>query len=505
MKYKSNKNANQTESEITPFGGSPRLRGGNLKAESLGNATKLRTPPHTRLNSISALDYETGEYIQTGKLPDSELARISREQRFLLQDTARHILYGFDEKVRKNAKGFDVHHRTTTCNRFRFSETTEIVKSKTNNKSFYRGLMQCADAKTCPVCAAKISERKANEMRVAFNQWLAMGKYVSLVTFTSPHTAKDEINGLVAKQADALSRFWRGNPAKKFKEKYGISGNIRSFEIKHGKNGWHPHFHILVFSDIPLPTDSDSDDYKWIFNRWCKMSKNAGLSKPNHYGLDIRDGSGAGDYVSKYGSDEEILSTVSGDKITWDMADEMTKGHLKTKGNSLTPFQILSSYSTAETKEEKKTYYALFLEYARALKGKTLLKWSRGLRDLFELGHQKTDEEIVAEETDKADLLAHLDVVEWEFILRNNYRTLVLDLADKGGKDAVNNFLAQKFKNDAFEFDKQPSISLAIPEPTETKVKPDFSLLPCDLKPMKPDIVSPVGQRIRVLHGMKPT
>lgn len=439
MKYKTKKTSLQAPSsaERAPTGAQRKAEG------ALGNATKLRTPPVITLNPFEYLDTSTGELQKVGKLSDIDASSVALNQRFILQDASREILYNFYDEVRINEKGYEVHHRTCTCTRFRFSETTEIVKSTTSKKAFYRGLMQCADVKTCPVCAAKLSERKANEMRIAFNQWLAMGKNVSLLTLTSPHTAKDNIDTLVSQQSDALSRFWRGEPAKRFKKQYGITGHIRSFEIKHGKNGWHPHFHILIFSDVALPIDKKSDSYKWIFDRWVSCSLKAGLSKPNDYGMDIRDGSGAGDYISKYGNDDEILSTISGDKkITWDMADEMTKGHLKTKGESLTPFQILANYIDADNQKDKQIAKRLFLEYARSLKGKTLLKWSRGLRDLFGLGHQKSDDEIIKEETDKADFLCHLTVEEWDYILKNKLRSLILDLANRGGLQAVATFLS---------------------------------------------------------------
>jgi hypothetical protein len=417
------------------------------RVSALGNATKLRTPPLITQPNFDVVDYETGEIQSLGAISQSDAISQARAQRFNLQDVSRSILYNFEEKPRINQKGYEVHHRTCTCNRFRIATTAEIVKAE-NGKHFYRGLAQCADAKTCPVCAAKISERKGNEMRVALNQGLAMGLYVNLVTFTSSHNASDSIYDLVPKQSDALQRLWRGAPMKRFKERYGIIGNIRSFEIKYGKNGWHPHFHILVFSKIPLPTDNEDDDYQWLFNRWLSCSSKAGLSRPNHYGMDIRNGDKAGEYITKYGSDDEILSTISGDKVTWDMADEMTKGHLKTAGKSLTPWQILAQYD--ETKEPK--YKALFLEYARALKGKTLLKWSRGLRDFFELGHQKTDEEIIAEETSAADHLCHLSVEEWDYILKNKARSLVLDLVTNGGLQALATYLSQSTLHSAEEY-----------------------------------------------------
>jgi hypothetical protein len=381
---------------------------------------------------------------------------MARHRRFELQDVSRDILFSFHGKnVPVNEKGYQVHHRTCSCNRFRFSSTAEIVKSKTNDNVFYRGLMQCANAKTCPVCASKISERKANEMRMAFNMAKAEGLHISLHTFTSPHTAKDKIETLIDMQSDALSRFWRGAAAKRYKEKYGIIGHIRSFEVKYGVNGWHPHFHIIVFSEKPFPNskkEPDNESVLWIRDRWVNCSARAGLSKPNQYGVDVRNGKFASEYITKYGSDEEILKTCNGKEITWDMADEMTKGHLKNKGKSKTPFEILSAYEEETDEKERLKFKFLFLSYAKAMVNKALLKWSRGLRSYFELGAQQSDEEIVATETDSADLLCHLTIQEWDFILKNNLRSLVLDLANNGGVEALAHYFSNSSILSASEY-----------------------------------------------------
>ena len=415
---------------------------------ALGNATDLRTPPH------QVIDFSTGEVIQLGK-PDKKQAIVeARRLRFKLQDAARHILYGFNEQPVTNEKGYDVHHRTCTCNHFRLSSTAQIVKSKSNNKARFTGLMMCANASVCPVCAATINERKANEMRTAFNQIEALGLKANLLTFTAPHTASDNIHDLTRKISDALAAFWRGKPAQKFKQRYGIVGNIRSFEVRYGSNGWHPHFHIIIFSRFtmpetkrgewnkPLPIEQQSEEWQWILERWQNMCVNAGLSCPNEYGLDLQDGSQAGEYISKFGSDDEILKTKAGKKITWDMADEMTKGMVKMgRSGSLSPWDLLALSVDADTTEEKKKASTLFLFYARAMKGVTMIKWSRGLRDLFGLGKQATDEEILKEEQDKCDLLCHITPVEWKYIIENKLRSTVLELAENGGVDAMAAFL----------------------------------------------------------------
>jgi hypothetical protein len=75
------------------------------------------------------------------------------------------------------------------------------------------------------------------------------------------------------------------------------------------------------------------------------------------------------------------------------------------------------------------------------MKGASQLKWSRGLRKVFELEAEKTDEELLAEYEDKAKLLCHLSALEWSYLIKNKTRSVILDLAETGGSEAVARYL----------------------------------------------------------------
>lgn len=435
---------------------------------ALGIYAKLRTPPlknspklptldgiesveQHKMWANSVKDIETGEVVFLGQKTKRESINEARRVRDTLQRYARQTLYGFHKDgVPKNEKGKDKHHRTCTCGVVRTSPTVQLVKSKTSGKVHYSGLTTCANARTCPVCAAPINERKGNEMRLAANQTEAMGLHMSMLTFTAPHTAKDKISELVEKISEALSGFWRGAPATKFKREFGIIGNVRSFEIRYGEHGWHPHFHIIIFSKHRLPktkwqnkgkrrvvnpVHEQDHKWQWILERWQNMCVAAGLDMPNQYGMDIQGGRDAGEYITKFGSDGEILKTAKGAEITWDMADEMTKGNTK-KGvkGSWGPWDILSrTHDKDLSEDERKKAALLFLDYARAMAGKAQIKWSRNLRAQFGLSKkQPTDEEIIAQQIDKCDLLCHIMPSEWVHIFRMGLSVPLRELAENG-------------------------------------------------------------------------
>ena len=54
---------------------------------------------------------------------------------------------------------------------------------------------------------------------------------------------------------------------------------------------------------------------------------------------------------------------------------------------------------------------------------------------------EKTDVEILAERENAADTLAVLSVEQWRYIIKNNHRALVLELAENGGTSAVWGYL----------------------------------------------------------------
>jgi hypothetical protein len=85
------------------------------------------------------------------------------------------------------------------------------------------------------------------------------------------------------------------------------------------------------------------------------------------------------------------------------------------------------------------------------MKGVNLIRWSRGLRDYFSLGKQDSDEDIINQEEDKADLLCHIKPHEWEYIIKNNLRSIVLALAENGGSEAIAQLLYVGNEFESFE------------------------------------------------------
>ena len=337
----------------------------------------------------------------------------SRVQRFALQSVARSIL---------------PQSRTAKCLRIRAHDCdVQVWKSKEHGTASYGGLQTCGSVWTCPVCAAKIAERRRVELLDAMELHKAQGGAVYLLTLTTPHQRGDVLGDLMTQQGKALQSFLRDRKVKEVFKEMGHIGQVRALEVTHGRkaarnNGWHPHFHILQFC-YQKGTDADRKDWTArLYMRWAFYCEKAGLGTPSYaHGIKLDDGTKASDYVTK-----------------WGLEDEMTKGHTKkAKAGGETPFDLLRA---ALADRQDKQAAALFREFAECFKGKRQLSWSNGLKARFFVD-EKTDEELAAEKDDAAVLLGLLTPDQWRDVLKVDGRGVLLDIAAKGGWHNVQRYL----------------------------------------------------------------
>lgn len=337
-----------------------------------------------------------------------------RVERFALQSVARDIL---------------PKSRTAFCLRSRIKggEGVGVWRSTQHQTAHYSGLIVCGSVWTCPVCAAKISERRRLELQAAIAQHRESGGDAYLLTLTTPHGRRDDLEQLLAMQAKALASFTAQRAVKAVFAEMGELGRVRAFEVTHGRkgtnNGWHPHYHFLQFAKGGADAAQLMDWRTRLYLEWAKCCERAGLGTPSfQHGLDLQDGSKADKYLSK-----------------WGLECEMTKGHIKqAKAGGETPFDLLRA--VLADKGDKQAA-ALFAEFGRVFKGKRQLSWSRGLRARFDLAEEKTDDELAREQSEDAELLGLISVDEWRDVLRVQARGVVLELAAAGGWSAVARFL----------------------------------------------------------------
>lgn len=334
----------------------------------------------------------TGEIVEGERTP-----QFARAERFALVAVAREIL------------GSD--HRTGKCMQRRLpKQSVKVWKDNEHGKAFYSGVRTCAALWTCAHCAAKISERRRVELVGALAAAKRLGLHVKLLTLTIPHGIGDDVKVIVRKLMAAWKRTTNGKAAKDLRELLGLKGTIRAFEVTYGANGFHPHLHVLLFLDKSWSNSSVHAAFSPLWQNACRL---AGLPIPSDaHGCRVDDGSKAAAYASK-----------------WGLESEMTKGHIKRgKQGGMTPFDFLRAVLADDQDAPK--FRGLFKAYAEAFHGQRQLYWSNGLRALLELGKEATDEELAAEQTEQASMLAELLADEWRAIVHARAQAAVLDVAE---------------------------------------------------------------------------
>lgn len=366
----------------------------------------------------SAVSTETD--LSTGEVTGGEVVyspMLARVQRFILQSVARKFL---------------PKSRTDKCLRLRQgSKQIQVWQSIEHKTTSYSGLQTCGSVWACPVCSAKIAERRRVEIIAAMAAHKAAGGVVNMLTLTAPHQRSDKLGELLEKQAVALKFFFKDWSVKKVFKEMGVVGQIRALEVTHGRlsasnNGWHPHYHILQFAGLggDLVAFDRVQMLDWsmrLYPRWAACCVRAGLGEPSAaHGIKLDNGSKAAKYVSK-----------------WGLEDEMTKGHTKKALHGETPFDFLRAY-LADPKDKQAG--ALFKEFAETFKGKRQLHWSAGLKKRYAIG-EATDEEIAVQMDDYAVMLGTITLEQWRDVLRVEGRGVLLQIAASGGWDAVCRFM----------------------------------------------------------------
>lgn len=322
-------------------------------------------------------------------------------------------------------------HRITKCLTDVRGEV-EVHKSKEHNACHYGGLIVCGNAWGCPICAPKVSEKRRFEIQTAVTAHRAAGGKVLLVTKTFSHTRNDVLKDMIEKISKANHGFFITKAIRKLKAEIKFQGYIRTLEITHSEaNGWHPHYHELWF----IRSDEDEQALcesvrSRIYPHWAGYVVKHGLGEPSEeYGIDVRNGDFAAEYVAKYGRERT--------NSTWSVEQELTKTHIKkSKGDSKNTFDFIRDY--LETKNQRSLM--LYREFMAATHRKRQLSWSRNLKSSFGI-LEKSDEELAEEQEEHATLLGLISFKHWRLILKNKGRGVVLVLAKNGGWPAVQTYI----------------------------------------------------------------
>lgn len=288
--------------------------------------------------------------------------------------------------------------KSKTDGEIRKDGEVDIIYSHATGKSKYEGLQSCKKL-ACPHCA-EIKALKDKQILEAIKACHAKaGGGVLMVTLTNSHHKGMKLEELISGQQIAINKFNKALSKMHFWQEFGGKlGAVRAWEILYGSNGWHPHFHLLIY----LAEDITERDEKGraleeqpriqviensLSEEWIKSCVNSGLPAPSvEHGVSVQDGTHAEKYIGKYG--DEIINMKGG----WGSSAEMTRSNLKNDDKSprslsdlksgdkgFTPWQLLKmAHAGCERSGQ------LYVEYVYATYGTAPLYFYPGTKSLYD-------------------------------------------------------------------------------------------------------------------------
>ena len=383
----------------------------------LGKSAKSSYPPVNPYStkSLQKIDPET----------EKKLARICREK-YSLMDTLR-ALVCYQGK-RDGLQYPATFHRAGEC-RYQMLGSLVGVGITPENRAHFLGVATCGSVWACPVCTALIQEGRRKEIAKAIGWAYSSGLQPAMVTFTFPHTLGQSLAELIECQAKAFELLRKGSPWVRFKKSVGYQGLIRSLELTHGVNGWHPHTHEMFF----VSGEASAEQMRLrLTELWLSACARAGLVDLEDldqvkafraHAVDVKGWCDASSYLAKqdasrhWGADRELAKASS----------------KKGRAHGQHPFGLL-----ALAAEGGKQAGAKYLEYIVAMKGKRQLFWSHGLK--ARVGLQEKSDLQLADEIPTVPVCL-FDAGHWHRVLAKRQRPQLLIAAERGGAAGVQKFL----------------------------------------------------------------
>lgn len=355
-----------------------------------------------------------------------------------------------------------------------------ITNPDGSRSAAYGGLVSCGSVWSCPVCAAKIATRRADDLATVMRTVDDIGGSAFMLTLTMRHSRghrlglsredrarrnvleerrqdrelalscgeeiddraaeadEIELHGIKQREGtwDALSYAWSrvtsGSVWKDDSERFGgLLGWARAVEVTWGEvNGWHVHLHVLLCFREQVSADMVAATVgAGMFARWRRALERKGYGASDEHGWDLRRAQlGDGDLADYFVK----------------MAHEVTSGHRKeqrTTRGGRTPMQLLGDAVDTYEHDAVHRWWA----WEAASEGRRQLTWSTGTRDLRALaglGREATDEEIADEDQD-ADVRIGLTAESWDWIRHNRRETELLDRAEEAGLDSARSWLSE--------------------------------------------------------------
>lgn len=318
------------------------------------------------------------------------------------------------------------------------AKAVEIIYSDERGRARSCGTMKCGSGWVCPQCMRYIHEQRRVELQTAMDR--SRDSLITvMLTYTVQHDPGSRLSPLISAMTDAYRKTRSGRYWQQVKEHYSISGSVRALEVTHGKNGWHPHFHELMFLDKSVldanragGLDELAQSIKGdVGGQWYEKITDAGLYTDIEQAFDVTAGNQyTAQYVAKFG---KLPQGGDLSVSAWELTSPSTKNANR---GGFGPLDILFQAGRGDEK-----YKRLWGEYHSATKGRSQLHWTKGLKSQLDI--EVIRDEIAAQgvETETDRLLAEIDVQFWRWIGDRGFLGQLMSIANQGEALALRVYL----------------------------------------------------------------
>ena len=320
-----------------------------------------------------------------------------------------------------NRKQRIVSDRTGNCGCKTIGRHAELNLNPLHNSVNITNVETCASVWQCPVCRSKIMQGRADELRQVEENFKADGGHTFMLTLTAPHYKGQSLRKTLGTHKDktgitgAMARLRQQRAWKAFKQDIGYIADCRALEITTGRNGWHPHLHMIIYTHDPVNTQAVENT---LLPLWSDCCEKAGLDRPNHHG--VKANKGVSEYLAKWGAASELSS-------------DTTKA-AKNGNRTISELEAIMLTDPDSVQMTLKEYYS-------TMKGRKLLTWSgHNMRGQF-LDEEKTDQELATDDRGEGEKLYNIQAHTWQQIYNTGKIGTMLSMIEKDHQNGLFAFL----------------------------------------------------------------
>lgn len=281
------------------------------------------------LNSIPPLDLITNNFAST--LSIEQITHHNNQKQLNKVRTHKpHKKFLYDLKFRILERGLatktvdnniTLNKRTYMCG-MPIRKNIQIDKSSNGTK--VKGLIFCGNIWQCPVCRYIKLIKRRNEIKELNKQLINKGINIYFITLTPRHHKGDSLQYLLGSSKNkkgllgSAAKLNEHKNLKKVFKKYNLIGSYKAIDITWSKkNGWHPHLHLLIYTEEPIGNNDINTLELSLGELWSNLLQSSGLDPTdNRYAVNIKPGENAVDYLIKCGTEKDYAKLPKGDNYS---------------------------------------------------------------------------------------------------------------------------------------------------------------------------------------------